>query len=139
MARRVWIALNAVSLVVAFLAAAAWLSYPPDPQSVAVYGGRPWYDPSRTRQDDGLALVPGASRAQGDANWMRSRGWRAAYPCIFGAALVLPLSAVTLRGLDEYRRRRAARREGCRSCGYDLTGNVSGVCPECGAAVTEAV
>lgn len=20
----------------------------------------------------------------------------------------------------------------CRSCGYDLTGNVSGVCPECG-------
>ncbi len=23
----------------------------------------------------------------------------------------------------------------CRRCGYDLTGNVSGVCPECGAAV----
>jgi hypothetical protein len=23
----------------------------------------------------------------------------------------------------------------CRSCGYDLTGNVSGVCPECGGAV----
>ena len=22
----------------------------------------------------------------------------------------------------------------CRKCGYDLTGNVSGVCPECGAA-----
>lgn len=22
----------------------------------------------------------------------------------------------------------------CRACGYDLTGNVSGVCPECGAA-----
>ena len=22
----------------------------------------------------------------------------------------------------------------CRSCGYDLTGNVSGVCPECGEA-----
>lgn len=24
------------------------------------------------------------------------------------------------------------RREGCCECGYDLTGNVSGVCPECG-------
>ena len=24
---------------------------------------------------------------------------------------------------------------GCRACGYDLTGNVSGTCPECGAAV----
>ncbi len=27
------------------------------------------------------------------------------------------------------------RRGRCRKCGYDLTGNVSGVCPECGAAV----
>ena len=26
----------------------------------------------------------------------------------------------------------------CRSCGYDLTGNLSGVCPECGAAVPVA-
>ena len=26
----------------------------------------------------------------------------------------------------------------CQSCGYDLTGNVSGVCPECGTAVPAA-
>ena len=35
------------------------------------------------------------------------------------------------------RRRRECRRAGrglCLSCGYDLTGNASGVCPECGAA-----
>ncbi|GMU24132.1 MAG: hypothetical protein AMXMBFR13_42090 [Phycisphaerae bacterium] len=25
----------------------------------------------------------------------------------------------------------------CRECGYDLTGNLSGVCPECGTAVPE--
>jgi hypothetical protein len=30
--------------------------------------------------------------------------------------------------------RRFARRGGCRACGYDLTGNVSGRCPECGCA-----
>lgn len=30
-----------------------------------------------------------------------------------------------------FRRRRIAG-PGCRYCGYDLTGNVSGVCPECG-------
>lgn len=24
----------------------------------------------------------------------------------------------------------------CHNCGYDLTGNVSGVCPECGGAIT---
>lgn len=28
---------------------------------------------------------------------------------------------------------------GCTNCGYDLTGNVSGVCPECGAAFDTAV
>jgi hypothetical protein len=34
------------------------------------------------------------------------------------------------------RRRRARSRAGaCHGCGYDLTGNVSGTCPECGAAV----
>ena len=33
-------------------------------------------------------------------------------------------------------RRRGRRADGtCRRCGYDLTGNVSGVCPECGEAV----
>lgn len=26
----------------------------------------------------------------------------------------------------------------CPKCGYDLTGNVSGICPECGAAVIRA-
>ena len=32
-----------------------------------------------------------------------------------------------------WRRGLRRRREGrCRQCGYDLTGNVSGVCPECG-------
>jgi hypothetical protein len=30
------------------------------------------------------------------------------------------------------RRHRPSRRVDCHSCGYDLTGNVSGVCPECG-------
>lgn len=25
----------------------------------------------------------------------------------------------------------------CKSCGYDLTGNMSGICPECGAVVKE--
>jgi len=31
--------------------------------------------------------------------------------------------------------RRPARPGACRACGYDLTGNTSGVCPECGTAV----
>jgi hypothetical protein len=31
--------------------------------------------------------------------------------------------------------RRGSRPGGCLTCGYDLTGNVSGTCPECGCAI----
>ncbi len=31
-----------------------------------------------------------------------------------------------------------APKGGCANCGYDLTGNVSGVCPECGAKIVVA-
>ncbi len=31
--------------------------------------------------------------------------------------------------------RRSHAQEVCKQCGYDLTGNVSGVCPECGEAL----
>ena len=34
------------------------------------------------------------------------------------------------------RRRRKILDRVCTHCGYNLTGNVSGVCPECGTAVT---
>ena len=38
--------------------------------------------------------------------------------------------------------KRSSRRETqpgyCRSCSYNLTGNVSGVCPECGRKIVEA-
>jgi len=46
----------------------------------------------------------------------------AAYPTI-----------VLLRGHLRRRRRRRARK--CTGCAYDLTSNVSGVCPECGRVV----
>jgi hypothetical protein len=39
-----------------------------------------------------------------------------------------------LIGFRRYRRR--LRRGNCLRCGYDLTGNTSGLCPECGTRVT---
>lgn len=36
-------------------------------------------------------------------------------------------------------RRPRARRGHCESCGYNLTANASGVCPECGSATTARV
>ena len=62
------------------------------------------------------------------------------------SALLIPFWAVALPALGAsvwawlaYRRRRNHDRPGhCRACGYDLKGNVSGVCPECGAAAALA-
>ena len=50
--------------------------------------------------------------------------------------LWLPLACVTLLTVVLFTRNRAQRIDGlCRKCGYDLTGNESGVCPECGTPV----
>jgi hypothetical protein len=49
---------------------------------------------------------------------------------IFIAATVL----VSLKWLVAYRRRAIANQ--CRNCDYNLTGNVSGVCPECGTPIS---
>ena len=43
------------------------------------------------------------------------------------------LRSVRLR-IERYRIRRRITCGLCPACGYDLTGNVSGVCPECGRA-----
>ena len=48
-------------------------------------------------------------------------------PAIFG-----PLPAVRIARWRRLRRRSDA--SACQGCGYDLTGNESGVCPECGEA-----
>lgn len=47
---------------------------------------------------------------------------------VFGA-----YPAVALVRNPARRRHRRMQRNQCLTCGYDLTGNVSGVCPECGA------
>ena len=49
---------------------------------------------------------------------------------VLTAAGILPAA----RLFPGRRRRSPDRHELCRACGYDLTGNVSGVCPECGSA-----
>jgi hypothetical protein len=53
-------------------------------------------------------------------------------PCALFAAY--PAIAFIRGPVRRYRRR---KRCCCLKCGYNLTGNVSGVCPECGAAVRE--
>ena len=47
-----------------------------------------------------------------------------------GAALQCWSWWTSVRPRDQYVRQQLSGR--CAECGYDLTGNVSGVCPECG-------
>ena len=58
------------------------------------------------------------------------RAWRLSYFTVMLPALALPAWWASRAGLAWRKRRRAPGI--CRRCRYDLTGNVSGVCPECG-------
>lgn len=53
---------------------------------------------------------------------------------ISGALILLPVYSLVRGPLRRYRR---SRRGLCVTCGYDLTGNVSGVCPECATEITQ--
>ena len=53
---------------------------------------------------------------------------------VFVDSLLFPIS---INSKDWERRLERIRRGQCPECAYDLTGNVSGTCPECGAAVRD--
>lgn len=59
--------------------------------------------------------------------------WRIVVPCWFVLFAFLVVSAWSVVRWKRRRRKRLAG--GCRRCGYNLTGNVSGVCPECGEKI----
>jgi len=49
-------------------------------------------------------------------------------------APVIPMAFAAVRVVARVRRNQRRIEGHCGHCGYDLTGNVSGVCPECGKA-----
>ena len=53
---------------------------------------------------------------------------------LFSVFAAYPTVAFIRGPVRRYRRRRKGL---CVKCGYDLTGNVSGICPECGAEVKQ--
>jgi hypothetical protein len=54
---------------------------------------------------------------------------------VVAATAVLPAGWASLRGRRAWVRRRRKAMGLCLRCGYDLRGNVSGTCPECGSSV----
>lgn len=77
-----------------------------------------------------LRRRPGRSDLMLAPKWFRVSGWR---------VLALPAWLFTAVGMSVgaaiWLLTRPRRPGGCRKCGYDLTGNVSGVCPECGTLI----
>lgn len=61
-------------------------------------------------------------------------GWIAASFCAWYAPFLICTALVLSEHQLSIRRRWAALHR-CLRCGYDLTGNVSGICPECGRPV----
>ncbi|MFQ5807377.1 MAG: hypothetical protein ACE5I3_13095 [Phycisphaerae bacterium] len=55
--------------------------------------------------------------------------------CFFGGFALLCAGAGALGGAIVPRAKRRIPPGHCQKCGYDLTGNVSGKCPECGEAI----
>lgn len=59
--------------------------------------------------------------------------WRAVEFPLWPALLIVSIpSQMGITRLYRHRRRRPRKRDTCEKCGYSLTGNISGVCPECG-------
>ena len=53
---------------------------------------------------------------------------------VTAAALACPAGLLMWKALPREQQRVRRARGQCAGCGYDLTANVSGACPECGAA-----
>ena len=70
---------------------------------------------------------PGAQIAPFVGFHTNSRGWYISLP-LWMPFLLCAIPTVLLWWLD----RRRIPSGYCQTCGYDLTGNVSGICPECG-------
>jgi len=65
-------------------------------------------------------------------------GWYAIVDFHRNEWIVLPAIAATIIvALVTYRRKKPPPIGVCPTCGYNLTGNVSGICPECGTPVPE--
>ena len=63
-------------------------------------------------------------------DYLAPLGWSVKLPMHF---LLVPLVVIVAYPLLPFAIRRDRRKRGlCIRCGYDLTGNVSGACPECG-------
>jgi hypothetical protein len=98
-----------------------------------LYGGpaaRPQFGWRYYRGKPLLGIVVAGEHWQDEHDFILIPHW-----AMFGFTIVLPLAWLMYRLLRTFR----SDPETCPSCRYCLTGNTSGVCPECGTAVERKV
>lgn len=68
----------------------------------------------------------------------RFRFWSVGIPCWLAVAIfaLLPTFMIVRLAAGRVRGRLRTSRGRCCKCGYDLTGNTSGLCPECGSKIS---
>jgi hypothetical protein len=115
---------------------ATWDTQAPPPQRGVWQLSRTWPvpffrklsdHPDRAWQYPGLAVARWAVRY--DNYYYRTKCVFASYWLLSVLAALCPLWRLCQILRPRY------RAGGCAACGYNLTGNVSGICPECGTAV----
>lgn len=64
--------------------------------------------------------------------------WAVGIPCWLAIVIfmLLPIFMIGQSAMSRLRRRLRASRGRCYKCGYNLTGNASGFCPECGSKIS---
>ena len=95
---------------------------------IGIYTGRTppgWFYSYFVSFEPGMLLWPTTAPSKG--------GWK-------GVVIPLWIPFVVTAGFAavSWRRLRARLPGRCQNCAYDLTGNASGVCPECGTAIQNA-
>jgi hypothetical protein len=100
----------------------------PERQAVGRGVAGPWRFGLRFSPQDAMGYLRGPAGRQ---VWM-GRSWRLALPYWLVATVTATPPALWLARRRGRRRRARIARGLCPTCGYDLTGNRSGVCPECG-------
>ncbi|HET6246769.1 MAG TPA: hypothetical protein VFE47_03645 [Tepidisphaeraceae bacterium] len=95
------------------------------------FGGDYSYNETGRHTFAGVQFI-NTSKAVNDDLWTTWPFQAIIIPLWLITLLAVPLPMVMTAGaLRRWRRRRAGR---CVNCGYSMTGNVSGACPECGTA-----
>jgi hypothetical protein len=99
-----------------------------------------WHAGSYPRQDLDLMIVhSNAKGIYGEQVYVSAAGrWQELFFPIWPIAVCCGLlpALSTLRIARAWVKRRKTMRGLCAGCSYNLAGNISGVCPECGASVT---